>query len=213
MDTAQEKNGKAKTAEGMFETFESLQRLVDSNVPISKAIDLPIFIRDFAEDCLSDMLTNILFFELNEYTISQCKKYNVPLHFISDKYYYWDVASHDWKLYQGSGLVINGEIILLVPKKIVRHSFYYNTEQYFRSIILEKMQEEQTTFDSRGKELKPSKKSLRIGLLSSHSDILDVSAEETMKDPTLLKEHHDKMIVAYSKRHLSDEELNSRVYI
>ena len=207
------KNGKAKTADGMIETFESLQRLIDSNVPVSKAIDLPIFIRNFAEDCLSDMLTNILFSQLNEYTVSQCKKYDISLHPLPNKYHYWDIASHSWKPYQGDGLLIDGEPILLVPKKIVRHSFYYNTEQYFRSIILEKMQEEQTTLDTRGKELKPSKKSLREKLLSSHSDILDISEEETMKEPTLLAKHHDRMNGAYSKRHLSDEELNSRVYI
>ena len=207
------KNGKAKTADGMIETFEHLQQLVDSNVPVSKAIDLPIFIKNFAEDCLSDMLTNILFSQFNKYTVLQCRKYNIPLHPLPDKYHYWDIDLHCWKPYQGSGLLIDGELILLVPKRIVRHCFYYNTEQYFRNIILEKKQKEQTTFDTRGNEIKPSKKSLREKLLSSYSDILDISEKETMKDPTLLARHHNIMNRKYLTKNLSVEELDSRVYI
>lgn len=205
-------NGKAKTPEGMIETFKSVQTLIDSNIPLSKAIDLPIFIRDFAEDCLSDMLTNILFLNLNEFTISQCEKHSMDIQDIPAKYYYWDIALHKWRIYKGKGLLIDGKPVLLVPKEIVHHNFYYNTEQYFSRIILEKMQAEQTTYDNRGKEAKPSKRELRENLLTSYSDVLNISQEETIKDPSLLIHHHDKMRSFYLNRALSDEELDDRVY-
>ena len=51
-------NGKAKSAEGMIETLSDLEELIDHGIDISHAIDLPIFIKDYAEDCLSDTLTN-----------------------------------------------------------------------------------------------------------------------------------------------------------
>lgn len=205
-------NGKAKTADGMVETFQPLQRLADENVPLAKAIDLPIFIKDFAEDCLSDMITNIIFAELNSYTVKQCNLYSIELTPLPKKYHYWDSYSHSWKLYDGNGLVIDGKVILLVPKNVVRHSYYYNTEQYFSRIILEKKQADETTYATDGKEIKPYKKDLRKNLLNSHSDILNVCEDETMNSPYLLEEHHNLMQSAYANRGLSDSELDYWVY-
>lgn len=205
-------NGKAKTANGMIETFHPLQKLIDSNIPLSKAIDLPIFIRDFAEDCMSDMLTNILFLELSNYTIEQCNKYSIPLSPMPKKYHYWDKELHRWKLYEKDGLLIDGIPLLLVPKHIVRHSFYYNTDQYFRSIILERKQVEQTIYDANGEEVRPSKKFLRETLLRSHSDILEISEDETIKCPQLLDKHHHKLKGSYTSRGMTDEELDYWVY-
>lgn len=205
-------NGKAKTAYGMVDTFAPLQVLIDSQVPLSKAIDLPIFIRDFAEDCMSDMLTNILFLELCQYTIEQCKKYSVSLSEMPKKYHFWDKQAHSWKLYEGLGLIVDGSPVLLVPKHIVRHNFYYNTEQYFRSVVLERKQNEQTTYDSDGKEIKPSKKYLREILLKSHSDILGISESDTISTPRLLDLHHQRLNSAYTSRGMTDEELDNLVY-
>lgn len=205
-------NGKAKTTDGMVKTFMSLQTLIDSDIPMSKAIDLPIFIRDFAEDCMSDMLTNILFSELSKYTIEQCQKYSVPLADMPKKYHFWDRDTHSWALYKGLGLIVNGSPILLVPKQIVRHNFYYNTEQYFRNVVLERKQAEQTTYDSTGKEIKPAKRHLRETLLKSYSDILEASEKETTTNPILLDIHHQRLNSAYYSRGMSDEELDDWVY-
>lgn len=206
------KNGKAKTAEGMLVTFAPLQSLVDRQMPLFKAIDLSTFVRDFAEDCLSDMLTNILFAQLSEYTVELCQKYSKPLENVPPKYYYWDTTSHGWALYQGQGLFIDGELVLLVPKNIVRHAYYYRVDHYFRSIILEKKQEERTTYDSKGKKNKPSKEYLRTVLLHSHSDVLDVSTEETLINPNLLVCYHEGLPSAYRDRGMSDKGLDYWTY-
>lgn len=205
-------NGKAKTAQGMIETFDGISILVEQNVPLKKAIDLPLFIRDFAEDCLSDMLTNILFKELSEYTLRQCEIYSIPVKDITDTFHYWDSSLHKWTLYNGKGLYIGGKLILLVPKYIVRHTYYYNTEQYFRSVILAKKQQEQTTVDNTGKEYAPTKKSIRETLIKTNGDVLTVSERETIVDPLLLDKYHNSVGVAYSNRGLSDTELDNWTY-
>lgn len=205
-------NGKAKTSNGMIDTFAPLQALADSKVPLSEAIDLSIFIDNFAEDCLSDILTNILFLELSQYTIEQCKKYFIPLSEMPKKYHFWDIQTHSWKLYEGLGLIICGSPIILVPKQIVHHNFYYNTDQYFRHIILERKQKEQTIYDNNGREFKPSKKSLRKILLKSHHDILEISRNYTKSHPNLLDLYHKELNLAYSSRKMTDEELDDIVY-
>lgn len=124
------KNGKAKTAWGMLETLQGIQELVDKNINISKPIDIPILIKGFAEDCMSDMLTNMLFNELNSFTLNQCEKYGLTTQRCRDICYYWCADHHEWKRFQGDVLYVDGQLILMVPKEIVRRSYYYNTEQF-----------------------------------------------------------------------------------
>lgn len=205
-------NGKAKTAEGMIETFAGIGDLVEQNIPLKKAIDLPLFIRDFAEDCLSDMLTNILFKELSEYTLNQCNIHSIPVKDVTNTFYYWDSSLHTWVQYNGKGLYIDGKLILLVPKHIVRHKYYYNTAQYFWSVILTKKQQEQATVDGKGKEHKPSKKSLRESLIKTNGDVLTISEHETKEDPSLLERYHNSIGIAYSSKGMSDSELDARTY-
>lgn len=206
------RNGKAKTAWGMLETLSGLQQLVDKNVNISRPIDIPIMIKGFAEDCMSDMLTNMLFEEINSFTLKQCEKYGLPKQRCREVCYYWDVKSHVWKRYQGDVLCLDGQIILLVPKEIVRRTYYYNTEQFFRKIVLERIQQDRVEYDRDGREIKPTKKSLQQELLHTYSDIREISVDKTIERPDLLDNHHRQMANMYAGRQLSDTELDFYVY-
>ncbi|MBQ5803489.1 MAG: hypothetical protein IIW25_04585, partial [Bacteroidales bacterium] len=44
-----------------------------SRVKISKGEDIPVLVEGFAEDSMSDLLTNILHEQLNEFTAQQMK--------------------------------------------------------------------------------------------------------------------------------------------
>ena len=205
-------NGKAKTAEGMIETLSDVQHLVDVNIGISHPIDLSLFIEGFAEDCLSDMITNILLYELNEFTLHQCEKYGLETEPCKEKYYHWDANTHEWKRFEENCLYIDGKMVVLVPKNIVHHKYYYNTSQYFGSIVLSRIQKEETTYDNNGKEYKPTKKSLRENMLRKNSDIRNISIEKTIEDTSLLDTYHSGISSAYSSRALSDAELDYYVY-
>ena len=61
-------NGKGNTADGLLEIFQPLEQLISSIRTIGKAEDLPLLIPGFAEDGMSDLLTNILHECLNEFT-------------------------------------------------------------------------------------------------------------------------------------------------
>ena len=207
------RNGKAKTAWGMIQTLRGLQELVDKNIRISKPIDIPIMIKGFAEDCMSDMLTNILFKELNSFTLKQCEKYGLTKQRCREECYYWDKNCHEWRRYHGEVLYIDDQLILMVPKEIVRRSYYYNTEQYFRRIVLERLQQDKTEYDSNGKEIKPTKQELKKELLESYSDVRDITVDKTIERPELLDLHHRQMTRLYSGRQLSDAELDGLIYL
>ena len=70
-------NGKGKTVTGLLDTFHQLDLLFGNGINLSSPSDLAILIPRFAEDCLSDMLTNILLNELYSFTYLQCQKYGI----------------------------------------------------------------------------------------------------------------------------------------
>ena len=206
-------NGKAKTAEGMLDTFKSLENLFKSGIRISDPIDLPIFIEDFAEDCLSDMMTNILFKCLNQYTVEQLSHYGIIPQKAKQEYYYWDIKMHSWSICTDQMIQINGKVLLLVPKDIVCKNYYYNAEQYFRMIISERLKQKRTTFDPRtGKEIVPYKKDIKEDELKAYGNIRETDIAHTSKDPDTLEEYHFLMPAKYDNRNLSDEELDYVVY-
>lgn len=207
------RNGKAKTAEGMLETFESLEKLFKKGVCISDPIDLPIFIGNFAEDCLSDMITNILFKCLNQYTVEQLTPYGIAPQKAKQKYYYWNISTHSWAICVDEMVQLNGEVILLVPKDIVCKRYYYNAEQYFRMIVSTRLQKKLTTYDqSTGKQITPRKKDIKEDELKVYGNIREVDIAHTSNNPDTLKEYHSLIPKKYDDRNLSDEELDRIVY-
>ena len=204
-------NGKAKTAEGMIITFTPIESLLNSGINMQYANDLPIFIRNFAEDCLSDMLTNILFKVLSDFTLEQCRKKGIETKSITEKCYYWDIETSSWQLYRGECLIVDGDIILLVPKHFVRQRYYFNTTQFFSRVILGKIQEDESWVDSSGKKQKPSKKDLR-NKYKGDSSTLDCSIEFTRKNPSYLLNYHQILPSLYSVQAMSDEKLDKIVY-
>lgn len=206
-------NGKAKTAQGMLETFSVIDNLFAKKIDLSHPIDLSLMIGGFAEDCLSDMLTNILFKVLNDFTLAQCGKHGITSIAKPQRmYHYWDCQVNDWMPYQGNCLIVDTNPILLVPKWFVRPNYYYNTSQYFSMVILGKIQEEKVSFDLKGKEIKPSKKSLEKELIYVNKDKLLAAIAYTEKHPDLLIGYHNRIPIAYKNRAMKDETLDSILY-
>lgn len=205
-------NGKAKTTEGMIEAFNGVESLFSKKIKLSHPIDLPLFIKGFAEDCLSDMLTNVLFKVLNDFTLDQCEKHNVHISQVPEEYYYWDYLTNDWMPYKGNCLIVDSKVILLVPKWFVRKNFYYNVRQYFSRIILEKLQQEQAWTDKKGKVKFPSKKSLRDKIIyGDRSQYLTV-IEYTEREPALLDLYHKRIPQFYVDKGMNDEMLDRFLY-
>lgn len=67
-------NGKGNTVKGLLEIFAPLEELLIAISTMKKVEDLPLLIPDFAEDGLSDLLTNILHEQLNKFTLKQMNK-------------------------------------------------------------------------------------------------------------------------------------------
>lgn len=205
------RNGKAKTPDGMLNTFSDVHTLFKKGLPLSTAIDLPIFIEGFAEDCMTDLLTNILFLELNQFTLEQCALHGY--HGINNvrNFYYWDASIHSWKEYTGPMMIINESPILLVPKEIVRPSYYCDTEHFIRHEITERIRLERMQV-VKGKEVYPNKKDLRDELGKKYGSGRIISIEEVYANPFILTSYHDHIPHICSNMTMTDDQLDNYIY-
>lgn len=204
-------NGKGNTAEGMMEILADVPKLIEKGIQMEAPIDLPLFISDFAEDGMSDMLVNILYKELSEFTVQQCQKYGISTCKIDKARYYWDVNTGSWQRYSGNCLKFEGKILLLIPKDIVRKGYYYNTSQYLKSVIVSRIQEERTVCLN-GKKVAPRKEDIYAEEYKTYGSVLEAALARTLEDPSALSFYHNNMKVAYNGRGMTDEELDKFVY-
>lgn len=194
-------NGHCKTEEGMYETFLQIDEQL-KGITLETPSDLVVLISDFAEDCMSDMLTNILFKSLNEFTLQICASLGHPTELMHEEYHYWNADDYCWKSYRNNCLLVNGELILLVPKNIVRHGYVFSLDNYFHRVLLERLQQEKRI----------TKKALEKEIRSANPNINSYIIDSTKNDPTLLHEYNRRMTNLYADKVMSDQELDEIVY-
>lgn len=118
-------NGKGNTVDGLLDDFRPLEELVKAIRSVSQLQDITVLLPGFAEDGLSDWITNILHLELSEFTDEQMKKYEIKSNG-EVKFSYWNNEELKWKTISKPGYLINGKEILLVPKNIVRKKYLFS---------------------------------------------------------------------------------------
>ncbi len=204
-------NGKGNTVTGLLEIFAPLEQLLTEISTMEKAEDLPLLIPNFAEDGLSDLLTNILHEQLNKFTLQQMKKYGIE----SNKFlpfWTWDVKNLRWKKIEKLSYCVDGQELLVVPKHIVRKNYLFSTSQYFNRIILERIREEGGYMD--GDKPIPKKEIVKAKRFSGEHWQYDESVSYTKKDNVALNEYHHKLPHFYAENGgaMENEELDKLIY-
>ena len=200
-------NGKGKTPDGLDYSMNNLKKLVQHIPTISQCEDLPVLVEGIAEDCMSDMLTNILHKHLNEFTASQMKKYGIP-HDCIRSFFTWSVEEKTWKETSAPCWTYKGKEILLVPKWIVRRKYLFRAHQYLMVVIIERLRIEQSKNSSTKKEVWAT-----LERLSDHWEYEYVK-RYTQKHPNALAEYHRRLPSYYCRANgqLSDDDLDYYVY-
>ena len=131
-------NGKGKTAEGLWDCIRGLSLLIHDIPTISRAQDIPVLVEGFAEDCMSDLLTNILHEPLNTFTCEQMSAWGCSPQ--GEKTIWtFDATIKEWIQVARPCWYHNGKELLLVPKWIVRKNFLFKAHQYLYSVIIERI--------------------------------------------------------------------------
>lgn len=205
--------GKGNSQEGLDEKFQALSLLVPQISTMKKAQDLPVLLSGFAEDGLSDLLTNIIHEDLNDYTLEQMQKHGIAPNGITS-FYTWNADICDWARIEAPCFKPDGKPIMLVPKVFVRPSYLFSTTQYFERIILDRIRAEGGGVDTAGKLI--PKRYYRDHFVPRETPhwLYDYVVRYSKVKPDALYEYHEKTpgFYYFNGKALSDEELDRIVY-
>lgn len=201
-------NGKGKTPEGMRDSLNDLCDLAYEIPTITCIQDIPVFVQDFAEDCMSDLLTNILRRILSQFTADQMQRYGVE----PDGYHEirsWDREEHDWVWSQEPFWRVGRQKILLVPKWWVRKNFLFKAHQYLCVVILERMKDDPLYRDLPKRVIWQN-----LERETEHWEYEEVT-RYTLAHPDALREYHRRLPLHYNKPYgcMCDEDLDEAVYL
>jgi hypothetical protein len=218
--------GHGNTADNLHDVFkEIIKANLLENGLIDNPMDLCVFVHDFAEDGMSDLVTNIIREKLNEFTLKQFDKYGIMLD--DDPIPIgkaWCIESQSWEDVVTKSIVIKGRPLLLVPKNIVRQKYIYSIDQYMNRKILEHRQKYHVDNDTQlaihrvnkyGDTIicKPSKKAIRKEEIGD-VPIKDYARDYTIKNMSLIEEYRDEVRqkTRLGQYILRDEELDDILY-
>lgn len=203
--------GHGNTEEGLYEIFKGIDNYI-TETKLRRTYELALFVPRFAEDGMSDLITNIIYKELSEFTKEQCDKYGIKTCICPEDRYYWDDKTHSWQKYNGASMVIEDNVCILVPKEIVRNRYKFTTDNYLRSVIVENICEEQAIFDEKGKKCRPLKDATRKKLIEKNGSVFETVVCYTNIDGRLLDQYQTIVLDKYKESKLSDDELDDIVY-
>ena len=217
--------GKGNTEKGLLNIFKNIKGLLDENL-IVNTMDTCVFIEDFAEDGMSDLVTNILRKQLYDFTVSQCEKFNIALSDdICELGYFWDDVEKKWDVLYGKPLMNEHKVgaILLVPKTIVRNAYRYSIGQFFQMKILTDIQEKQfeqktslctmKTSKAKGSYLVQPSKDIVLKEIVADANHKEYAVNYTIENKGLIEEFRSETQNEYSKggNILTDEKLTEYI--
>lgn len=117
---------------------ETSEKLVDSLIKsaaaqtglIESIEDLYLFVDGVGNDRLSDLTGRAILKQLFQYTIEQCKLWNIPLQTGVASPSYWDQSLKEFKHDYIDTLVINGSVHILIPKMFVSRTNKYEAKTF-----------------------------------------------------------------------------------
>ena len=205
------RHGKGHTKDGLYEIFKGIEEYINL-IKISEMFELALYTPNFAEDGMSDLLTNILYNELSKFTILQCKKYNIETTKCPKDRFYWDHQTHTWEKYCGESLVINGNIHLLIPKEIVQPRYHFTADDFLRSVIVENICKDRATYGKKGNKIRPPKGKVREELLNENGTVFNTVHKFAENDSRLSSQYRKIVHNKYRTAKLSDDGLDSLIY-
>ena len=175
-------------------------------------IAMPIFVKSFSEDRMSDLLVSLLKKELILYSLEQARLHGLKISNEVQRFDYWDSESHEWATFESQYVLApneNGveELLILVPKSVVSKRFLVNPSRYISVIfqhlqLMEKYQRTNGTPKSQ-KELRESEIVANYQKDKDKSYILDM----TLLSPEYYEAYYDNSIRFSDNKSLNDEEL------
>lgn len=221
--------GKGVSKDALDKVFST----ICENVHVSKDIlsnisTLVLFVPNFSQDRMSDLLASIIKKELYEYTMKQAAYHKIPIDYnVHDYGYYWDADTLSWEQLTGYSIKDDdNKAILFTPKDIVVKEYRYSAVELMYKVIFPVLKEEhlqmpsspivhkETNKDGEIVLIGPSQKELYNYEVKSKYDYNKVKSfvlVHTLKEPEYYFEYVSRISSERRVTNLTDEELEDLV--
>lgn len=127
--------GNGNSEESLAKVFEYVhkQGLLD-DIIVGRLEDFFVFVPEFGEDLLSDLVASLIKEELVLFTQEQCKIHDIILS-IDFEFHYWNHINHRWETKIERLPSYNGYPIVLVPKDIIVSKYLYSSNRYWTQVV------------------------------------------------------------------------------
>lgn len=145
---------------------------------LSRLEHLPLFIDGVDRDMISDMATRIVFDVLQDFTMDMIRKYpSIGSHMTKRDYPVWDGTRGDLIDSNLALPSVDGKPLLLVPRNWVYWRTAMAARPFYNRYATQVLQDEQTTYGSDGRAIKPSKDSIK----KQNKAVKETNAREAAK--------------------------------
>lgn len=204
-------NGRGNSPLGLATKFWPLWTLIKA-IPFEKPMDVPVFIKRFDKDGMSDLITNVARQQLYLFTKKECEKVNMPF-LTMFSHWFWDRETHTWKQETVAYPTYGSKPILVVPKDCVRDDYVYNVSDFLSRSILERRKQESKYTDKDGKERYTTKKEFLDRIPKDSPNWRNTYSENyTRENPGILSDYHERIDQLYASKRLSDDKLDYLIY-
>lgn len=163
-------SGRGSSEKILLEVFEFVRAndLIEKQV-IFSLDQTPVYVPNFREDRMSDLIISLIRHELAEFSYIQSEKHNLVDAFVTKDPipvgYCWDVTSKTWAKKTYRLLNPDAEPVLLIPRRILGKNLIYSPTRYLSMVLGEKQEEYKNAgspYNGKGKngEVKPPPKKL-----------------------------------------------------
>ncbi|PDZ55091.1 hypothetical protein CON15_23125 [Bacillus cereus] len=127
--------GKGNSEESLAKIFDYVHEkgLLTDRI-VGKLEDFYLFIPDFGEDLLSDLVASLIKAELVEFTQEQCRIHNIELS-VPFEYQHWDHINHSWETMAAKLPGFDEYPVVLVPKQILVSHYLYSAPRYWLQAV------------------------------------------------------------------------------
>jgi hypothetical protein len=150
--------GNGNSEESLSKVFDAVhtQGLLD-DVIVGRLEDFHVFVSDFGQDLLSDLVASLIKAELVSFTQQQCELHGIELS-TPFEFHYWNHMSHNWERTVEMVPGYDGHPIVLVPKQILVDEYLYSADKYWSQAVSIWRQRKHKEEDSTLHQNRPSKK-------------------------------------------------------
>lgn len=127
--------GTGNSEESLAKVFDYVQNqgLLD-DVIVGRLEDFHVFVPDFGEDLLSDLVASLIKAELVSFTKQQCEIHNINSS-VEFTFHHWNIANHKWEIMVETLPGYDGYPIVLVPKQILVAKYLYGANKYWTQVV------------------------------------------------------------------------------